>query len=281
MPGDGMEQRAARSAGGRPACYQCFQTPCTCTRRASAANTAPSAVPSDAVPSAVSTSSGLHDKMDACGNTEPAAHMVAEEGSGSMIATSERESVPSGDASSEEQSDVLALSQPLHASQMEEEDAGEEDAAEDGNELDDDDKEAPVDDEEDSGVLMDEVADEEEVHTQLSRKQFGENSPAKRKSGVMHRAGAGYTKGVWLFIKRLKDVALMELSINKDTGVISSRFTHVCIKCWRLIKMSYNNQEGRWLTTKDNEHEAQFHPDTFRAQKKKKLPTRRSRNGSS
>ena len=161
-------------------------------------------------------------------------------------------------------SDVLALSQPLHASQMEEEDAGEEDAAEDGNELDDDDKEAPADDEEYSGVQMDEVADEEEVHTELSRGQFGENSPAKRKAGVVQRAGTGYTKGVWLFIKRLKDVALMELSINKDTGVISSRFTHVCIKCWRLIKMSYNNQEGRWLTTKDNEHEAQFHPDTFR-----------------
>ena len=49
-----MEARAVRGAGGRsgPECYQCFKTPCGCSRRASATNTTSSA----AAPSAASTS---------------------------------------------------------------------------------------------------------------------------------------------------------------------------------------------------------------------------------
>jgi hypothetical protein len=50
------------------------------------------------------------------------------------------------------------------------------------------------------------------------------------------------------------------------TGVLIPRYTHVCNKYWRVLKLSYNTSGGRWLTSLGNVHVAKWHPESQRAQ---------------
>ena len=90
---------------------------------------------------------------------------------------------------------------------------------------------------------------------ELSPEQYGQNSPMK---GARKRASKGYQGVVWDFTKRLLDPALMDMHAN-NKGSWIARFTHVCTRCLRKLTLGYDNETGRWKTTRAVAHSKKYH----------------------
>ena len=113
---------------------------------------------------------------------------------------------------------------------------------------------------------MEEAAAAEEMSEQreLQPAQFGLNTPQKRK-----RSSLGQNRGVWLLIKRILDNDAK--GMYQDTnGNLAYKFTHVCIKCWRRLHLTYDKTKGRerWLTTVAVNHNKKYHAEDSQASKK-------------
>jgi len=87
---------------------------------------------------------------------------------------------------------------------------------------------------EDETDVMD---DDDEVGKILSKGDYDDNSPAKRRCLPTSKA-----KGVWVWIRRLKKHQAL------TTTNPTQRRTHVCTRpgCWRLIKMGYDQKQNCW-----------------------------------
>ena len=97
---------------------------------------------------------------------------------------------------------------------------------------------------EDEADVMDDV---DEVGKVLSKGDYGDNTPSKRRKVA--------SKGVWVWIRRLKNHPAL------ITTGLAQRRTHVCTRpgCWRLINMGYDKKQNCWQTTKGIAHD-QLYP---------------------
>ena len=52
-------------------------------------------------------------------------------------------------------------------------------------------------------------------------------------------------QGIWTFVKRLKDPKLFGEILDKDAVErrVLPMYTHVCIKCWHLLHLTYDSQK--------------------------------------
>ena len=83
----------------------------------------------------------------------------------------------------------------------------------------------------------------------LRSHQYGENSPIKTTKKTRRPSEH------WSVIKRLKDRALM--GIDDQPEGFDTHFaqrTHVCIKCWTLLKMGWDDRRKVWITTLIKRH---------------------------
>lgn len=72
----------------------------------------------------------------------------------------------------------------------------------------------------------------------LDIKQYGDNTPVK----TGKRAASVVPKGVWRFVKRIKDKAILDKP--SANGV---KPTHVCIKCWDRLKLTQDKSRDNGL----------------------------------
>jgi hypothetical protein len=93
---------------------------------------------------------------------------------------------------------------------------------------------------EDETDVLDDV---DEVGKVLSKGDYSDNSPSKRRNLVT-------SKGVWKWIRRLKKHQTL------TTTNLTQRRTHVCTRpgCWRLINMGYDKKQNCWQTGKGLQH---------------------------
>ena len=100
---------------------------------------------------------------------------------------------------------------------------------------------------EDETDVMD---DDDEVGKILSKGDYDDNSPAKRRCLPTSKA-----KGVWVWIRRLKKHQAL------TTTNLTQRRTHVCTRpgCWRLINMGYDKKQNCWQTEKGLQHDLLYH----------------------
>jgi len=89
--------------------------------------------------------------------------------------------------------------------------------------------------------MDDEVVEEAEP---LGLEQYTENSPS---GNVLQRA-ACKTAEVWKTVQRLKDVSLMGKILCNDEGRDVYQYSHVCVRCWRLHKITFDKSRKAWKT---------------------------------
>ena len=84
------------------------------------------------------------------------------------------------------------------------------------------------------------------------------------------------TMGVWKYIKRIRNLHAALLGAgystafaDKQCAIEKGKMTHVCMKCWRLLHMSYDTKELRWSTSLGIKHTREFHPETDEGSKAK------------
>ena len=62
-------------------------------------------------------------------------------------------------------------------------------------------------------------------------------------------------QGIWTFVKRLKDPKLFgEILDNAVEGRVLPMYTHVCIKCWQLLHLTYHSKKSCWKTSNGVAH---------------------------
>ena len=67
--------------------------------------------------------------------------------------------------------------------------------------------------------------------------------------------GRSISSACWEVIKRLKDVTLTGV---KKEGQTTTQWTHVCIICSRLLRLTYHQHKKVWLTTQATTHIKKF-----------------------
>jgi len=98
----------------------------------------------------------------------------------------------------------------------------------------------------------------------LSAEQYGMNTPAKAARGAGRRGpSVNGPQSIWTFGKRLKDPKLFGEILDKDAveGHVLSIYTHVCIKCWQLMHLTYNSKKRSWKTSNGVAHDKKVHLD--------------------
>jgi len=70
-------------------------------------------------------------------------------------------------------------------------------------------------------------------------------------------------QGIWTFVKRLKDPKLFGEILDKDVveGRVLPMYTHVCIKCWQLLYLTYDSKKSCWKTSNGVAHAKKAHSD--------------------
>jgi len=98
-----------------------------------------------------------------------------------------------------------------------------------------------------SPLLLKQMEDEaEEKAVPLRHEQYTENSP----SGKVHQRAPRPPAAVWKTVKRLRDVTLMGKRFSDHDGRAVCQFTHVCVRCWKLLyyfrTLSVRDKWGGW-----------------------------------
>jgi len=99
---------------------------------------------------------------------------------------------------------------------------------------------------------------------QLSAEQYGMNAPAKAARGASRRGPCvKVPQDIWTFLKRLEDPKLLREILDKDAveGRALPMYTHVCIKCWQLLHLTYNSKKSSWKTSNRVAHAKKVHSD--------------------
>ena len=70
-------------------------------------------------------------------------------------------------------------------------------------------------------------------------------------------------QGIWTFVKRLKDPKLFGEILDKDAveGRVLPMYTHVCIKCWQHLHLTYHSKKSSWKTRNGVAHAKKVHSD--------------------
>ena len=70
-------------------------------------------------------------------------------------------------------------------------------------------------------------------------------------------------QGIWTFVKHLKDPKVFGEILDKDAveGRVLPIYTHVCIKCWQLLHLTYNSKKCSWKTSNGVAHAKKVHLD--------------------
>jgi len=70
-------------------------------------------------------------------------------------------------------------------------------------------------------------------------------------------------QGIWTFVKRLKDPKLFGEILDKDAveGRVLPMYTHVRIKCWQLLHLTYDSKKSSWKTSNRVAHAKKVHLD--------------------
>ena len=108
---------------------------------------------------------------------------------------------------------------------------------------------------------------------QLLPAQYGPNTPmkpplpeggdAKRK----RQKPVPYTAPIWSWVRRLKDDDLKGEKWNPATNLNESVFTHVCTKCWTLLKVGFDKSRAQWKSTVPIRHARKHHEEDGVAKK--------------
>ena len=85
----------------------------------------------------------------------------------------------------------------------------------------------------------------------LDPRQFGDASPVKASA----KRSSTPRSPVWALVKRLKDE---QLKGEKAPGAQTTPWTHVCIRCWRLLRMTWHADKEVWLTSNALAHVRKF-----------------------
>ena len=101
-------------------------------------------------------------------------------------------------------------------------------------------------DEEDKG--MHDTPADAQLEKPLTNVQYCANS-------LNAKHGRSISSACWEVIKRLKDVTLTGV---KKEGQTTTQWTHVCIICWRLLRLTYHQHKKVWLTTQATTHIKKF-----------------------
>ena len=94
--------------------------------------------------------------------------------------------------------------------------------------------------------MVDELAEDQE----LSSHQYTENSPHGRQEKKRSRG----TADVWKTVKQLANVVLMGKMLREEHGREVYEFSHVCVLCWRHLKMRWDNGTQHWTTNNTLDH---------------------------
>jgi len=78
----------------------------------------------------------------------------------------------------------------------------------------------------------------------LGHEQYIENSP----SGKLHQHAPHPPAAVWKTVKQLRDVTLMGKRFSDDDDRAVYQFTHVCVRYWKLLKMTFDKTRQMWKT---------------------------------
>jgi len=92
---------------------------------------------------------------------------------------------------------------------------------------------------------------------QLGAEQYGMNTPTKVARGACRRGpSVKVPQGIWTFVTRLKDPKLFGEILDKDAveGRVLPIYTHVCIKCWQLLHLTYDSKKFSWKTSNGVAH---------------------------
>ena len=70
-------------------------------------------------------------------------------------------------------------------------------------------------------------------------------------------------QGIWTFVKRLKDPKLFGEILDQDAveGRVLPIYTHLCIKCWQLLHLTYDSKKCSWKTSNRVAHAKKVHSD--------------------
>ena len=88
--------------------------------------------------------------------------------------------------------------------------------------------------------------------------RYGENTPKKSPQ----RAATSYLRqsdSIWHFMKRLKTDEVMHGTKVKKKKVVPFTYTHVCILCWRRIRLGWDKSREGWVTTEGQAHINEYH----------------------
>ena len=100
-------------------------------------------------------------------------------------------------------------------------------------------------------LLLKQMEDEAEVEAvPLGHEQYTENSP----SGEVHERAPRPPASVWTTVKLLRDVILMGNRFSDDDGRAVYQFTHVCVRCLKLLKMTFDKTRQVWKTNEALHH---------------------------
>jgi hypothetical protein len=91
----------------------------------------------------------------------------------------------------------------------------------------------------DTGATLNSCSSKGKLHTPLLAHQMSENTPPRMKTY------SSSSSVVWTVIKRVRDKSLLGPFVRRDTdaagnGADIHTFTHVCCKCWQLLRLTYD-----------------------------------------